>query len=131
MRAFRGIVCRVVLWVRVVCALLLRSICICRVIGVVNWRRREVGAAWISGLRLIVADSAVWRRRVVTAVLVRCVRLAVFIVAAYIEVSFRASTRLQWSVLTSFFAGITLALPVLVICVASSTHSTSSEASFC
>ena len=92
-RAFWRIVCRIVLWIRVVGAFLLRGICICRVMGVVNWRRREIGAAWVCSLRLIVANSAVWWRCVVMTVLIGCVRFAVFIVAVYIQVSFRVSAR--------------------------------------
>jgi hypothetical protein len=112
-RAFWRIVCRVVLWVRVVSAFLLRSIRICLMVALIDWWRREVSATWVWSLRLVVANSAVWRRRVVTAIFIGCIRLTVFFVAA------------------SFFAGITLALPVLVIRIASSTHSASSESGFC
>jgi hypothetical protein len=51
-------------------------------VALINWWRREVGAAWVRSLGLIIANSAVWRRGVVTAILIGCVWLAVFFVAA-------------------------------------------------
>jgi hypothetical protein len=109
----------------------LRSILICRRIGLINWWRREVGTAWVWSLRLVVADIAVRLRRVVAGVLIGCIWLAVFIIMAWRWVSAYASARFRWSILTSFFASTTLAVPVLVIRVASSSDSTSSEAGSC
>jgi len=59
-----------------------RSIRVCRVVCLVDWRRREVVATWIRCLWLIIADAVMGRRRVVAAVFVGSVRFAVVVVVA-------------------------------------------------
>lgn len=72
-RVFRGVVCRV----GVVVAFLLRIRIGRVVVSRVGGRRREVVAAWVGCLRLVIADRVVrWR------VLIRGVRLAVIVVVA-------------------------------------------------
>jgi len=109
----------------------MRSIRICRMLALIDWRRREIGAARVRSLGLVVANSTVWRRCIVMAILIGRVGLAVLVVTACKRVSIHVLEEVQSSVLTSIFAGIALSLSVLVIRIASSTHSTSSESGFC